>query len=1091
MSLAKLRDLFLRTPRRQKKIEKIFLKALQKFSESGMSFVEVLVATSVLAIFFTSVIAFYAQQRLFSNSYVGINQCRAALTRAIARIDAGGGGYNLPALGKGVQLQNNATSSPIYLIDKIQRVSLNPNILLLPPPRTYGDRFAQFLSSTASPTARLFDTIPKADSYKREDGTFLTPDYNGILLYTPLLMQGAVADLADLYDLPSFRGNAASPLPPIFQSQQDLESKNLMIQIQRYNLNKGSSSPDEFTGSGHFWPIPRIQFGIPGDPKLVPKAARSYEIRDSSNDFLIDQGKGPAMKIAVLPHDENTLQMSWDYGFLVTLSLNNYQPSTNFSPVSCQLQKEYSLPPAYHNTLSFQSDFDILDPPAQAYTVTGQPQKQRVNPKLLSNKNDILSLLGQPGPADAISTMFSNVSVKAADGANNRPICTQDSSIDTKTLDLPLTVTLKFRNLSKEPGAIPMCLDSSGVPAGLRTLDGSDYQWCPSDINKGAEVRIVGKNNNGASPAQQGWVPCENLNLCHLKPDAVQITPSAALGLPDDTITYSYQYNFKNDSNTKGSSLWGCMMSVQTAVLDPVGNLSYVPAGGKVPNSKTGNIGSAKPAMSTVPPFIYFKPPPCYTCKCKNCKGSKSLLGLILALIILVVAISFAQPELFSVFSDAYASVMLGAADLATAATLAVGGIAIAATATCFLQAAGATNAGLCTDGSPITYTAGGYNSCRDSNNGCSCGYTCQKLVPPDPYFGQSDWSMGSKAPSQTYCVYNNGATNAPAGIVLPGTGGYAWQVKMGLRDASGSISKIAQADIGQMSSYSMMDNASGFYCASQRICTADSSSLTNASWQVYVDVDYNKGVPTPMEGCVPIKVGTQINVGGNNISKGAAKCIKPDLEFSSSEALKDFSSFNCQAFNGVGAYNISALASATSFAGYTGIAGQAGALTTTPYYSTSAIPGFFFPAVLPATGNCSGAVTCDSSSGCISLAPYPTTTIEGTFTGGPISTIVSNDCNPKPSSSAYSCSFGPHGFASTCYDFTYNSWTGWNKCVPPPNLSDYMFDAKTMMSFENWTSVPGSIKSVLPFCSSYLGGSFSSTDVTCPAGLCCGGSCP
>ncbi len=1093
------------------------------FDERGVSIIEVLVATIIVVSFFLLSITFYAKQRATINNFDSLNQCRAVLDRIIARIDAGGGDYNLPQIGGAISFNNLSVSGSglqqsysIYNINLSSLSSQNPNNT-----RTYNDRFNQFLSGTP----RLYDVIDNSGSsasYTRQSPMpNLVPDNDGVILYTPLLMQGAMADLAEVYDLPTYRG-VLGALPAQFQSSVDQDSQKVMIQIDRFRLGNGSSSISNFTGQ-HFWPIPRMQFGNSGgtDP---------YSIREASDALLRKVNLGPGMRLASIPNDSANLSMSWDYGFLVTLKLKNYQPTTATTSASCAVQKEYSLSPAYHNTMNYQSDIAILTPAATSV------QAQKLDTKLLTDKWDLLLSLGSGSPAyNKVYSIFSNVSANPADGFNDRPICSQDSSVSQK-----FKIRLKFLNLSKEPGAIPMCLDTSGIPGGdygLTNSDGSDYVWCQGDVSGGAQVTIVSPKNHGASPGQQGWVPCEKLNLCHQAPDKVEVIGNS------DTLEYDYTYSFANDNNGSGSRLWGCQMNLETAILDPVGNLTFITPSAATINTGDVQLGANRVSMSSVSPYIFFKPPPCYVCQCKNCKGGGSpggFLGILLALIAIVVVVVFA-PELLPNFSDIWGAIaetfsnLGGAYSAASATAIATGVIAgtgIALTATCIIQSTGVTNGGVCsTGGSKNNFSGPGYNTCRDSDYNCSCGHTCQKVVPPDPYGGTYD--SNATPPKNAFCEYTTRAGTNSAG--------YSWIVQIGLHDTvGGGVDKKQTATIGQTAIYHMIDTVSGYYCISQNICSWDGATQSGV-WKIATGSS-NPNDPMSnqaLEGCAKLKVGHLLKMGpasGQVTPDPAPFCFKPDID----GTLKDCSTnnFNCQAYNGSGVYSQDHLT--TSFSPYINVAGH---VSSPPLTASSATYGNYFPVqyYLPNCG--SWVAVCGSGSSCYSHgSPISPPSSDGRTTApNGSSYIYSHDCGSR--STAFTCplscspvvttvstvSVGPppvtaatysgcdfqsgHGSCSlsggsciatpdtNCYNYEYKPWLSWNSCTPPPitTLSEYMISTSEMLCYDSWSPNTG-LNSLCPENSSAASGGVTSTiptfstgavDMVCPTGSCCNGSCP
>jgi hypothetical protein len=749
------------------------------------------------------------------------------------------------------------------------------------------------------------------------------------------------------------------------------------------------------------------------------------------------------------------------------------------------LQDYFSYSTAYHNVIAANADIDILTP---LLTLTS-PQK--VDTLKLSDK---FAQISPTSAADKdIYTIFTGTAApgrESLDSPNNRPECSQRGSV-TKTFNMKLSL----KGLSKAPGAIPMCLDLSGVPKGstdtgemgMVKADGSDFEWCPGSND--ANVLILGYNNGGASPGRQGWVPCEQLKFCHATPLSVTVSNPTS-----DSVEYTYKYSFTNNNNKLNpSSLWGCVMRAAVALVDSSGNLTYLPSASAVNTSSTA-LGVGRPQFTTIEPMIYFKPPPCKYCTCDPCKKKKSMWSKILKAVAVIALVAFVGPSALAMagmwasvtpltwigatfvplLSAIAGSTALSWAAIGVAALGGIVGVLPLAATVCLVQAVGS-GGGACSP--PNTYSqSADYYRCDDASQ-CDCGHHCNTVNPPDPFNRASDPNAPPTS-SQNYCEFQTRTMT---------DGTTTWPIKIGKRNLSGGLDVNAKAAIGEHAIYSLIDMTLGKACFSENICAWDAGQ-NKAVWKVYTDSYYNEA----REYCEDLKLAHELKFDGlGGVSKGNLQCLKIETEWN----LLNCSYFNCQAYNGAGVYARSQLAPFTASGNYVGpIAGKAGGAVSSAYWS-----GYFPVQLTPA--NCAPKQTiCGAGSSCESLSPfsYPSTNGLALAPNG-VSYYASQDCAGAFSSIAHSCGgfgcnptyqtdingnqvldingnailasctlFGnsSHGSCdsscapvpNTCYDFGYSAWQSWNQCQPPPatEIDDYFGNGTSqMMCFEPWSPNP------------------------------------
>ncbi len=428
----------------------------------------------------------------------------------------------------------------------------------------------------------------------------------GVQLYTPLLIGGTMGYLGDLY----IKDHCSVPrqaldlektiLDPSLTNVDATSKPQIFVRVQKQNIKTGDVGPCD-----PFWPRARNQFNKnPSDLVYEPNT------EFGSNNSFRPMVRWPAW-------------MDSNYGFLVTLRAI-YKPVGSQTTETCEIQRSYQLPQAFQNVIDYTRDIHALKTTSAQGPLAGAPvDPVREDTTMLSTKGDVFG----PGAIQPIATNYylrNNIKVR------ERPMCSQDST----EMNREFTLKLELGNLQNEPGVIPLCLDSSH--RWMDDLSGNPKMWCSktSAPTPNVSVLIVPDVNRD----QRLWVPCEQLKVCGETPIKVKTTLTP-LAQGKSNLLYEWTYKFSNDTNPQKSLLWGCEMKYKVALSDPSGNLSYIKDKAITAATKTANpLQSVRSSIKEIEPQIYFRPPPCYQCNCKPCKGGLfgGLFNLILAIIVLV-----------------------------------------------------------------------------------------------------------------------------------------------------------------------------------------------------------------------------------------------------------------------------------------------------------------------------------------------------------------------------------------------------------------------------------------------------------------------
>ncbi len=1056
---------------------------ISRLDARGASLIEVLAALGIVITMAMVVLPFFSNQRKVINQYEPTGLCQGYLSRAAARLESGGafmtetpefvyGSTSLTTAGDWANVPD------IFYAPAAKPVSFNPDNT-----RTFSDRFYELGAPKAGSHYMLYKVRPPKD-YTRADAKVIHAEADGVMLYTPLLIKGAVADVADMYNNGLYHADFGPAPAYVIGKEGTLDPRYAMeiqMRVDRILLTDKSIA----NTSNKFWPIPRNAYGNT-DASDVSK----YRISTVEDTIAKVKGLNPFFAIAQFPQAGDGIEMSWDYGFQVTFK-GKLQELASGAYSDCSTTQEYFLPSDFHNVVSYRSDFDFLTPPSTSVT---SPQAL-VTQKLSSKFDSYSDVVADP---TFLSIFFgTNFGTDSTGQPNvrfgkNRPECSQDGT-KSKTFEFRLS----FKNINKEPGAIPMCLDTSVRPPDLLDNSGKDfYMWCNGGA--GAQTLIT----NDFLPGQTGFVPCEKMRFCGQTPEAVTFTNTTDVS-GNSTYTYAYKYTIRNDGNAGRNRLWGCDVSFSTAIVDPAGNLSYVPRsdGGSIIDT-SAILGINRPFISSIVPKIYFKPPPCYTCKCKPSKSGKSWFIAVLAVIAVGVAMFFGVPIVYTGLTSTLAS-----SGVTLAVAQGVAGVIITAVSTCMFQFSGMTG-GKCNPDNSMKDTQGDYRACKSQDKvpKCSNGFTCNNVTAPPAMNFDTDLPAGLTDQSALgYCSYE---------VKKRVTDGVTWQVEMGARkDPNGPIDfnglinfadptpkldpNAAYTPINGTSNYTMLDKQNGLYCFSQWKCVWNGS---HGEWQLDSGtVDGAAGVP--YEACWKIKGGTELKfLPTGKVTPGVTTCLKVDTDPGTTQ-LQKCGDFDIACYDGTEIYDIDALN--LDFGGITKIAGKRTNAPATVFPSTSYLP------VEKANANCKLA-TADCGP-----TPCATPPVKGPYSPGDGSTYPRNNTCPTATTDltppcplscsmsgascvannpAYgSCTYKPAvgatpaycaPSAATCYKKSFYQFDSWNGCQPPAAIKYHMVNATTgMMCYEDYTSGMAS----LPLCFESTGTLTSGhLDMTCPGGPLC-----
>lgn len=741
-----------------------------------------------------------------------------------------------------------------------------------------------------------------AVSYKRTLPGANTPsnflvDHDGVVLHTPLLMMGTVADIADLYNQDGFpfRGQFAS-VPDYLKPSQNQNTVQLKLQIERLRMPGDIPS----STSEKFWPLPRNQHFKP-DGNSGSQYLYDNEIRGPRDDaWILKQTRD----LLLATYENPAYEVSRHYGFRVTIK------GEIAGSEDCQIVKNFFLPADVHNAMNYKTDFAFIqrpDPSGQATPPTPQPPSpssssaaavgatQNVAPtlnvdfhtheisdKFFKHDGFPFDPVVPPDPQDQSSSsinykdlinenknfasIFAGTNFGTPTGGlipnaqygRERPICSQ-GDVDGKRLvnfdranpqmgalqSKEFTIRLLFKNLDKEPGVVPLCLNTSSH-GNFLPPSGDQFQWCPGGAY--AETYIYSDHK----PGQGGWVPCEYLRLCGEPPIRTKITTN-----DKGDLAYYSTYNLYNDNNfNRKSRLWGCDLSFAVALMDPSGNLSYMP------KQTTGQV--EKPGILSVVPEIYIKPPPCYACGCSPCKKKKWYKRLWRFVV----------------------SVVSGGI---------IGG------GTCLYQMLDSSSGGYCSRGN--NSNQGDSRKC-DENHGCPCGGSCSRINPPPavdintgmprkpdlpPGFqdlnalGVCSYQQKTERINSIDFKFVNGArnSNAPNGFDTSATINYN-VFPPTLNNPEGTY-----ASVGEDSIFTMIDFQNKKFCYDISECyyeknwqqSAGAPKTGRAEWKVKKDRDENNA-EVDQRRCGTLKLARKMTKAGQTISiNPLPTCLKVDYD--------------------------------------------------------------------------------------------------------------------------------------------------------------------------------------------------------------------
>jgi prepilin-type N-terminal cleavage/methylation domain-containing protein len=761
---------------------------------NGFSLIEVLVATIILVTAAMIAIPFFHNSLNIVKRFENKSKCEAIFQGALALIEAGGPERYRTPVNPVVRIRKG-----FWLPNSVNISNRNQEVFQVPDDPIVRNRFKVLLGSEHLYTPVDASTADPATLENR----------NGVVLYTPLLISGPMGYLGDLY-LDGYCQNQKE-VPELAQTIHDPNNPNVKIflKVEKQNIDTGS-----LAGCGKFWP-----------------RARNQQSRTSNLPTLEPYSNG-ARTIANWPN-----WMDFDHGFLVTLRAE-YPGVDPTKLETCEVKRSFRLPQDFQNVVDYTKDIKVLANSAFANTGALLPNSQgplAQDTRLLSDKKDPGVYASLP---KSIQPIFTNY-YRTDDGKfdlHERRQCTQDSSV----IGQKFTLRLDLENLEAEPGVVPMCLDTS--KNWLETSTGDDWMWCSKNgsVTPGSSVQIVPDKQK----LKKGWVPCESLRVCGETPLAVRTKFDPIPGFPGkQKLRYEWDYSFNNDTNqgAQPSKFWGCEIKYAVALVDPAGNLSYVKdtattAARKAEMVTAGvNTPTVLPnAIKEIEPHIYFRPPPCYACNCKPCKGGLfgGFFNWILVLIVLV---------------------MFGLI-----------GLALCLTGTLFGCMGG--------DYTVPDLSNAGYLNCQDASQ-CKCGHTCNKIKPPGPAWRDFIDPTEANAKEAKSCLPEVRTVSA---------NGMSFNVRLANKQWTGSsyqyFMEPGQAVAhGDQVVWQQFDGAAGAICFAVHRCE---DGVFKISQETYSD-STGKDVSGAMIGCGKVKTAHQIlwdkNSDGKKPDVGPPICLEAD----------------------------------------------------------------------------------------------------------------------------------------------------------------------------------------------------------------------
>ncbi|WP_413576493.1 type II secretion system protein [Bdellovibrio sp. HCB290] len=796
---------------------------------SGFSALEMMVAIGILATIFILAMPFFSQQGKIIKEMRTPASCQAVLDTAFSRINS---------------LGNSLDSYPAKMNTSMAGMSgagvVGQRAFL--PPDLPADAYS-FDPQFKVQRDKMFDLAPNRYLYSPNPGKTIkipqtattTKDVpirsDGLTLYTPLLLKGSMEYLATKYN--SGHCNAFSPVSLLTtvdsqalnsQFQGGLKNLNLALKVNRYDLASNSQN----NGCDKYWPRPRN--GGRTNVTYEPQFGYSAQTRQI---------------IGIFPS-----WMSDKDGLRVTLRANftNEKGQTE----TCEGTKDFSLPEDKQNVVDYFYDVNYVKTAASAPGAiidnTNRTNGLRAGTKCSGTQ---ANCLGHPFETILTNLQPYNASNPKWPENRDRPLCSQ-----TPANYIDLVVTFRVYNMHKDGGVVPMCLDTS-----RQWFKNSPGNWCPGSYNGGAETSF----DKSWDMRYTGWVPCEQMQFCNSRPDKVEVIKNSGtnfkfpgMNVQQPYVEYKYTYN-QIRGDKANPRMWGCEMKFGIAMIDLAGNLSYVPAQEKMMD-QAGIAGDRRPPVKEINPHVYFKPPPCYTCNCKPCKGGKGLFGGLFNWVLFAVLVIVTM----GVGAVAWISI--------TALTIAI---------TTGVAAVICYNGGLgCASDGGRNYvpdSAGGkYRSCDDSNNGCKCGKKCNIIRPPSPGWSAplddamdiSQLEKNSCVPGNTFYV-DNAAYGSLNGI----------KPQLGYKTSNGAgngftynMDPNAKVTPGDELLYTVFDSKNKQFCYVAVRCSAGKFQVIKESSEVP-----NDNTLYPLMGCYPVKVAKKINFNSTKpgIAQGGNACLE------------------------------------------------------------------------------------------------------------------------------------------------------------------------------------------------------------------------
>jgi len=94
----------------------------------------------------------------------------------------------------------------------------------------------------------------------------------------------------------------------------------------------------------------------------LPRDTEKYSIRIPDDNAEFKASGFHTIRVAQIPQASNGIEMSWDYGFRVSMKGTVTVPdgSGGQKVSNCIAAKEYYLPTDFHNVISYKNDFDFI-----------------------------------------------------------------------------------------------------------------------------------------------------------------------------------------------------------------------------------------------------------------------------------------------------------------------------------------------------------------------------------------------------------------------------------------------------------------------------------------------------------------------------------------------------------------------------------------------------------------------------------------------------------------------------------------------------------------------------------------------------------